>query len=474
MGRRAPAEGLTALVVFVAVALRAAQALLRWDEVALAYAAYAEPVVDALAAGDARALVASWVGLHPPLYFALLGASELLAPRPVLWLLGSAALSAGAVLLVARSEGWLAGLVLATAPLQVLYAGEVNNYPLAVFAVALVLAAARASWGRLAAAAVFAGWTHVLAAFAGLGAVAWRLLRPRAAGERWRLALAVGLGLAPVGAGALRLARSPATFGQPAGDVLAWIGMVARSLGPEGLFLGAIAVLGLRGRRLATWLPAALALAAALLLGAAAPHQRPYLLLLGPPAAAAVGWAVGRRPGVALLVVAACAVRAVRVGLDIRERAGVVAADLQRPRAVDAALADSRPGDTLWLVAPALLPDDDKRATSPVLWRFKPWEPMPRAFPVPFEYRDWRYGQPRRYRERVVHTSTELDPAAFDHVAGAVLARGAAIWVVLYEHAPAAGLVGRVERALRPYDYDLRTFADSGDRLYRVTGLEGR
>jgi hypothetical protein len=147
-------------------------------------------------------------------------------------------------------------------------------------------------------------------------------------------------------------------------------------------------------------------------------------------------------------VVAVCAVRTVLLLPDLASAAALFS---DPPRAVDEVLAASEPGDVVWLVAPALQPDDDKTATSKVLSHMTPWTPMPMDARVDFEYRDWRYGQPRRWRGRTVHTSTELYAGPFDHVAAEALDRGATIWVVLYEHGPATGLDQRVERVLQPY-----------------------
>ena len=99
---------------------------------------------------------------------------------------------------------------------------------------------------------------------------------------------------------------------------------------------------------------------------------------------------------------------------------------------------------------------------------------MPMDQRVAFEYRDWRYGQPRRWRGRTVHTSTELYAAPFDQVAAEALSRGASIWVVLYEHGPATGLDVRVEQVLQPYETTESVWpVDQGlgdDRLWRVSG----
>ena len=77
---------------------------------------------------------------------------------------------------------------------------------------------------------------------------------------------------------------------------------------------------------------------------------------------------------------------------------------------------------------------------------------MPITRPVDFEYKDYRYGQPRRIDGIDVHTSTELESAPFDHVARAALDRGQRVWLVLYDHGPASGLEARVRRVLSPYD----------------------
>ncbi len=172
------------------------------------------------------------------------------------------------------------------------------------------------------------------------------------------------------------------------------------------------------------------------------------------------------------MVVSLCLLRGLRLGADDLSRLQVIQADLKQTRAVDMAIAQSQPGDTLWLVAPALQADDDKTDFGPVMARLSPLSPMPIARPVDFEYKDYRYGQPRTWNGRTIHTSTELDPTAFDHVMQAALTGGQTAWVVLYDHSPATGLLERVERALRPYAVTGRTVggdrALGPDRLYRV------
>lgn len=483
-GRGQPQGGRGHLWAWLAVGLvlRGLRIVARWDELTLAYAAYAEPVSEALGRGEVLAAATTWVGLHPPLHPLMIGLSELLLPVPLLWLVGSAALSLGAVALAGRVGGPLAAAVLATSPLQLADAAEVNNYPLATFSLALVLATARGHWAGLALAASLACWSHVLAGAGAAGVVLWQASRPGPAGPRLRLLLASGLGAAPVVVGGLRRAAEPGTFTQAGGALSDWLQMATTAVGAEGLLLAPLAVAGLlwlRGPALASYAPVALVLGLALLTGAAAPHQRPYLGLLGPAAAVAIGGLVGRLPGrgprlalavVVLVLSGGRAVGALRQGVDDLR---VVVADQGRDRALDLALSEAAPGDSLWVVVPALQPDDDKSATGPLMWRLPPWHLMPIARPVPFEYTDYRYGQPRRFQGLTVHTSTELSEVALDHVASEALAHGR-LFVVLADHGPAAGLQARVERALRPYAPTRREVGeDLGlgvDLLYRVEG----
>lgn len=464
--------------------LRGARVISRWDELSLAYAAYQEPTAAALAEGRLHDAATLWVGLHPPLYSLLFGLSELLLPIPLLWLSASALLSLAAVAMVGlaagRAGGPIAAAVLATSPLQLADAAEVNNYPLATASMALVLLCARGPWLPLGLAAGLACWSHVLA-MAGAGAVvAWRLAQPQPRGERLRLLAASGLFALPVLAGMVARMERDGTFSQGGLQLVEWAGLLAGAVGPVGLLLAVAVLIGLRGPALACWAGPALALGAALVTGAAAPHQRPYLDLLGPSAALAVATAVGLAPEgrwrrlAGAVVLLLCLGRGV-VGLgEELQRLRDIRDDLGRERALDVALRESVPGDTLWLVSPALQSDDDKTAIGPLMWRLSPWAPMPIARPVAFEYADYHYGQPREVRGRVVHTSTELDEAAFDHVAGAALTRGR-IFVVLADHAPAGGLQSRVERSLRPYRVEVEEVGlDRGlgvDRLYRVRGL---
>ncbi|MCB9777426.1 MAG: hypothetical protein H6742_02555 [Alphaproteobacteria bacterium] len=470
--------------ILAGAALRLLRVVTRWDELTLAYAAYDEPVARALGEGRLLDALGTWIGLHPPLYALMHGTLELVAPVPLLFLLLSALLSLSAVALVGRLGGPLAAAVLATSPLQLADAAEVNNYPLASLAIAVLLLSARGPWWRLCLAAALACFSHVLGAAAAGAVVLWRLV---AGGDRRgvRLRLACGALLAalPVVVGAAARAGGGEAFIQPELDPVDWALRTAQATGPVGAVVAVALLFGLRGPALAAWLGVAGVLAVSLISGAAAPHQRPYLDLLGPPAAVAVGWAVQRIPAalprraVAVAIGLLCLARGGDAAWTELERIERIRLDLGRQRALDVALAESAPGDTLWVVVPALEPDDDKSAIGPLMWRLPPWAPMPIARPVPFEYVDYRYGQPRGFRGRVVHTSTELDEQAFDHVASAVLppAGEGRVFVVLADHGPATGLIDRVERALRPYRLDARVVGDDvglgADRLYLLTGL---
>jgi hypothetical protein len=458
-------------ILALGLSLRLWQAALRWDEVALAYSAYPWAAVLALRSGDLAGALGSWVGLHPPLFSLIASLAELWMPVPALILGGSAAMSALAVGAVAR-EDRLAGLALATCPAAVLYAGEWNNYPLAAGLVGLTLALVRARWGLFALAVVAAGWAHLLAGIGALGLLAWRLANPRGPGERARLVAAVGLGLLPIGVGALRLLGEPSTFSQPEGGLFRWLEGLWALCGGPALALAGLALIGLRGA--ARW-----GLGAAggfygltLALGVSAPHQLPYLSLLVPFVALGCQGLRGlwRAAAVALVVAQGGA-----LALDLAERSSEIVVDTRQERAIDRAVAASAAGDLLWLVSPALLGDDDKRATSAILWRLSPFSWMPVRQTTPFDQTDWRYGQPRGWRGRVVHTSTELEPARFDAVVAPLLAAKGRVFVVLADHGPAAGLEARVRRALRPYLSAFQRFPRQeglGDDLLWV--VEGR
>ena len=163
-GAHAPGASapVAAACVGMALALRLPRALLRWDEVSLAYAAYADPAARLVASGDWAGLPRAWVGLHPPLHAALLGLGERIAPIPGVALLFSALCSSLACGFIAARFGGLAGLLLATAGVAAHYSGEVNNYPLAALGLAVLLWAAPRRDAVRNLGIFLAGWSHVL------------------------------------------------------------------------------------------------------------------------------------------------------------------------------------------------------------------------------------------------------------------------------------------------------------------------
>jgi hypothetical protein len=462
-------------ILISAFLLRLLRMHVRWDELTLAYAAYPEPLTHALEQGHPTALLGSWVGLHPPLWGIVHAVTEVIAPIPWVWMGTSALLSVAAVAVVGRVGGIPAALVLATAPVHLLDSAEVNNYPMASFLVACLFLVSRASWPWLALVAVAAGWTHLLAGVVAIAVVAWRMWSGPAS-ERWKLLGCSVLGLLPVAAGALRLMGEGSTWAQPDVPFMQWGLMIVEAVGIEGVLLSPLVVMGLVGAVRVGWLTLSIGLVIAVSMGAAAAHQRPYLGLVAPIAALAVAETVRRYPKLLGLVFLLCCVRGVRFAAEDIERFSLVRDDLVRERGVDVALAGAEEGDTIWLVSPALQADDDKTATGEVMWRFRPWSQMTIARPVDFEYKDYRYGQPRTWNGRTVHTSTELDSMAFDHVAVATLERGSKVWVVLYDHAPATGLTDRLKRVLQPYDTRWRTVGDDRglgrDRVVTVEAIQ--
>ena len=465
-------------ITLLALGLRIPQAICRWDEIALAYAAYWEPTAFALARFDLGAALTSWTGLHPPLYGLVLGGLEHLLPIPMVFILTSVFFSCLAVYWVGKVAGPLGALVLASSPIQLSYAAELNNYPLGVAAVAGCVLASRADWRWAGLAAVVAAWSHVLAGVAAIGMVLHRVVRERGRRDSLKLMAVSFLGMLPIGVGALRLMGNEGTFGQE-GDALGWIELAVSALGVEGIVFSLLAVLAWRSSAVWPWVGMASLLAITLVLGISSTEQLQYLPLLGPPAAALVGLGVAevRSPRVHHwlmgILIFLCTVRAGRAVTADLTRLEDVIADQDTTRAIDIAIEQSQAGDTVWMVAPANELDDDKTATAPALWRISPWVSMALAYPVDFEYRDYRYGQPRHWKGRVVHSSTDLYAAPFDSVAMSTLNRGDEVWVVVYEHGHATGLLEHIEFVLRPYQFELVEIprGEHPERVYRITAL---
>ena len=453
-------------IVGVAFLLRLVQALLRWDEIALAYAAYQEPFVALAGQGDILGLTGSYFGLHPPLYSLFFWGMGVVWGAPAAWLLFSAAVSAGAVWWVGLLGGAAAAAVLAVDPLQVAYSGEVNNYPLLVFWVAMMFwGTEQAARGRglrwLVLSGILAAWTHLLGGVVLALCIGRLFLHDRR--EALRAAAICAIGLLPVAWNVWGLVGSGSTYGQ-AGLDWSMVGSGIRDkVGAWWLLLVPATVAAWRRRRLlgaqtAGLLLVILALIAA---GVAAPHQQPYWLVLGPPLALLVGSLRGPVPWLI------AALGLFGVGPELSARMDGVREDLKRVRAIDQVLAQADESDAVWLVAPALEPDDDKRATSDVLWRFSPFAVASswRGPDDSFDYADPRYGQPRVFGGRVVHSSVDVvqgsieegcqrtfeEADAFRESVGWHLDAGRRVWVVLYNHSPACDMVGGIEWAMRPF-----------------------
>ena len=434
----------------MALLLRLPRMPARWGATAWLYAAYPWETVQALRAGH----VPPMTGLHPPLWPALHALGELWAPVPVLWLGASVLFSAAAAALVAR-RSLLAGLLLATSPVQLAYASEVNNYPLAAALFALVLVfrptATEGRWLPLALVGALAGWTHALA---GLGAVLVALTLPwplaiRALSTMALLALPLVLpAWDAVGTGSV---QPPFKAALVAGDLVDRFGLLWLLTMPAALL----------GARRAPWLllpglglPVALGLLIAA--GIAAPHQFPYLVLLGLPWALLAGRAgVGRFARLASVLVWCAILLHGGVALISQGRSlSSLARGVQAPHALDLALAEASTlwtcvgtpspecsGDAVYLLLPRRADDDDKRVISSTLWRVRPWRRLPAVQPYAFDWGDHRHGQPRLHKGRVLYVE--------DHVRSQVLEATAAhrrLWLVL--DAPVDSGEGRALAAL--------------------------
>jgi hypothetical protein len=223
--------GLTAL----AALLQAARFPYRWNQVAIAYAAYQAEWRNGIRAGGLLAALDP-VGLHPPGFSFLFAPLLTIDAAPAAWFLLSGTLSVLAVPLLAAAgrrpmgEGpaLLAAALLAVSPHRNAYGLEPNNYPLAVFALALQgwafvrwleRPASRGRLGGLAAATALLAWTHALCLAQPLGQLVVLLRSERLRG----FALAAGLAAAaslPLLPGALGSAASdpvnpPAGLGPP-------------------------------------------------------------------------------------------------------------------------------------------------------------------------------------------------------------------------------------------------------------------
>jgi len=440
-------------VVVLALVLRLVRAAMRWDEIALAYVAYPQSWWDAAGRFDLWGML-NFTGLHPPFHSLLLGAVDWVWGAPAGWLLFSVLCSTLAVWVVGRMGGASAAAVLAVGPLQLAYCAEVNDYPLLVLTIACCL------WGRalllrgrgatvLVLAGIFAGWTHMLGGALAVAAAlsVWgfdRRLSLRTAGY-------VVLGCLPVIWRGVGLALEAGSYGQAGLELAGLVNGLTVKVGYWWLVVPFVILGAWKQKGIGLLLVALTGLILFMIFaGVAAPHQHPYWLVLGPPAALLVS-ALSRR--------LAWVVSAFGLLLFIpveRDAISELRSGLERERAVDLVLREAAAEDAVWLLAPALKPDDDKTDYSDVLWRYSPWKSAPawrgpQHPEVGFEFADYRYGQPRLFEGRVTHQTTDMDLEITAEVIDWHLAAGRKVWFVLYDHGPANDYPGLMAQALAPF-----------------------
>jgi hypothetical protein len=394
------------VITSIGVLLRLPRVFNRWDEWALHYAGYLNQAVDALQAGDIGTLLSSWTGLHPPLYSMVHAMLNQIWPAPILWLSFAALCSALAVFLVGYQRApaaWIGALCLATDPIQVHYAAEINNYPLMVAWIALAWwGADRGDWRVIALAGVGGAWTHVMAGVV-IGLLG--LTRP----HRLKILTTMLIVCAPLVFSGFILAAEAGNRSQPPLHVQASVVDALSRFGPFFLVLLPVLIRGCRRRVdiAVVWGGTLLFWAGTVAMGIAAPHQFPYALALGVPAVMAIVAGCDRTALVRLVVVV-CLCRAVWIVHSESNAAHAIWKDQSQTRGIDRAIALSAPGDAIVLIRGLNGPDDDKRHTSPVLWRISPWEAMPT---IQVESPTHRRGQPRSWRGRAIYTFDEPSSA---------------------------------------------------------------
>ena len=335
-------------ILLFTAASRLLRAGCRWDEWALHYATYNWDTRSALLGGDLGAALSTWVGLHPPGYPFLNALISLSWPAPAAWLLASALASTVAVwaMLKAHPRTVVPALFLATDPIQLHYAAEVNNYPLGTMVLALAWMAHRRDKPLLLGILAFlACWTHILVAV-GVGIIVV-LNRHRSA-----LIAVMIIGAASLVPEAWSLAMDAGSRRQPPLDIELSLRDAIERFGLSWLILFPVLLLGMPGAAHAAimWGGLILLWSGAVWMGIAAPHQFPYACFLGIPAAALVAAAVASRPR---LVPILCVFLAGRGFLSAAADSGRVLdiiQDQDRPRAIDVVLKQAQSGDAIVLV----------------------------------------------------------------------------------------------------------------------------
>ena len=358
-------------ILLFTVASRLVRVAGRWDEWALHYATYNEATRDALLSGNIVEALTSWVGLHPPGYPLLHSVVSLVWPAPIVWLLISAGASVVTVWAMLRShpQTVIPALVVATDPVQLHYAAEVNNYPLATMLLALAWMAHRRDHPVLLGVVAFlACWVHLICAV-GVGLIA--------ATSRYRYSLyavmtGAGLLLAPE---AIGIVMDEGSRKQPPLDLVLSLRDALDRFGPSWVVLLPLLVGSLHRSKQAgiLWVGLVTVWVSTVWAGFAAPHQFPYACFLGIPAAALIGASTVSRHRLAVGVSGVLIIRGLFAGLSDGMAVSQVAQDQSRSRAIDVVLERAVKGDAIILVRGPGPPDDDKRHTSSVLWRFSPF-----------------------------------------------------------------------------------------------------
>ena len=241
------------LILCMALALRLLRALCRWDEWALHYSAYYAPIRIALEDGDWSSVATTWTGLHPPLYGILHALMSAAFSAPAMWLAFSAGVSLLAVLAILRSKAdgaWLAAVILATDPVQLHYAAEVNNYPLMVCAIgAAWWARSHQRWLLLGLVGGVAAWTHILAGVT-VGAMVMTSAR------RWHSLAVMAAVAAPLTVGAVDILTDIGHRSQPPLDLMASARDALSRFSPSFLLLLPLLIRGIVAQPAAaiTWL----------------------------------------------------------------------------------------------------------------------------------------------------------------------------------------------------------------------------
>ena len=336
-----------------------------------------------------------FTGMHPPLWHLLHSFLEWAAPIPMLLIGTSLIFSIGAAWIASRL-GWMVGLLVATSPLQLAYAAELNNYP------AYALCAAWLWWSHqqaqsdgkshhLVIATAVGVWVHLL-----LGAIGLLLAASLSRTVFFRVTRWLSFALLPLLPGLLELFQSGQAMSQPPFKPTLVASEYAGRFGLLSLFLLVPAWKGLRSSpHLAKAFLSVVTLILGLqVAGFAAPHQFPYWLALSVPFALLVQRGA-TTPLLRILVWSIAALQAISIARLNMSQVAEMGEDLQRTRGIDIALQEAQPGDGIYLLRKRMLPDDDKRGFSSQLARISPWNSLPRTRPYNFPYVDHRHGQPR-------------------------------------------------------------------------------